>query len=55
VLDDRRVINGVFYVLRTGSPWRDLPERYGPYTTIYNRYNRWAKAACGLVTSALRR
>jgi transposase len=43
-VDDRRVINGIFYVLRTGSPWRDLPERYGPYTTIYNRYNRWAKA-----------
>ena len=41
--DDRRLINGIFYVLRTGSPWRDLPERYGPYTTIYNRYNRWAK------------
>jgi len=32
-VDDRRVINGIFYVLRTGSPWRDLPERYGPYTT----------------------
>ena len=43
-VDDRRVINGIFYVLRTGSPWRDLPERYGPYTTVYNRYNRWAKA-----------
>ena len=41
--DDRKVINGIFFVLRTGSPWRDLPERYGPYTTIYNRFNRWAK------------
>jgi transposase len=39
----RRVVNGIFYVLRTGSPWRDLPERYGPYTTVYNRFNRWAK------------
>lgn len=37
------MVNGIFYVLRTGSPWRDLPERYGPYTTIYNRFNRWAK------------
>jgi transposase len=27
-VDDRRVVNGIFYVLRTGSPWRDLPERY---------------------------
>ena len=30
---DRRVMNGIFFVLRTGTPWRDLPERYGPYTT----------------------
>ena len=43
-VSDRRVLNGIFYVLRTGSPWRDLPERYGPYTTIYNRFNRWARA-----------
>ena len=42
-VDDRRVISGIFYILRTGAPWRDLPERYGLYTTVYNRYNRWAK------------
>ena len=42
-VDDRRVLNGIFYILRTGSPWRDLPERYGPYTTVYNRFNRWAR------------
>ena len=42
-VNDRRVINGIFYVLRTGSPWRDLPERYGPYTTVYNRFNRWSR------------
>ena len=47
-VDDRRVINAIFYVLRTGSPWRDLPERYGPYTTAYNRYNRWARAGVWL-------
>jgi transposase len=41
-VDDRRVLNGIFFILRTGSPWRDLPERYGPYTTVYNRFNRWA-------------
>jgi len=46
--DDRRVLNAIFYILRTGSPWRDLPERYGPYTTAYNRYNRWAKAGVWL-------
>jgi len=41
--DDRMIMNAIFYVLRTGMPWRDLPERYGPYTTAYNRFNRWAK------------
>ena len=46
--DDRRVLNGIFYILRTGSPWRDLPERYGPYTRAYNRFNRWAKAGVWL-------
>jgi transposase len=39
-VDDRRVPNGIFWVLRTGSPWRDLPERYGPCTTVYNRFSR---------------
>lgn len=39
--DDRKVLNGIFFILRTGAPWRDLPERYGPRTTVYNRYNRW--------------
>ena len=43
-VDDRLVLNGIFWVLRSGSPWRDLPERYGPYTTCYNRFRRWAKA-----------
>ena len=47
-VDDRRVLNGIFFILRTGCPWRDLPERYGPYTTVYNRYNRWAKAGVWL-------
>ena len=41
---NRKVIDGIFWVLRTGAPWRDLPERYGPYTTVYNRFNRWRKA-----------
>ena len=42
--DNRKVLNGIFWILRTGAPWRDLPERYGPYTTAYNRFNRWRKA-----------
>ena len=43
-VDDRRVLNGIFWVLRSGAPWADLPERYGPRTTVYNRFNRWRKA-----------
>lgn len=43
-VDDRRVLNGIFWVLRSGAPWRDLPERYGPRTTCYNRFNRWRQA-----------
>lgn len=43
-VDDRRTLNGIFWVLRSGAPWRDLPDRYGPRTTCYNRFNRWRKA-----------
>jgi transposase len=43
-VDDRRVLNGIFWVLRTGAPWKDIPERYGPRTTAYNRFVRWRKA-----------
>jgi transposase len=42
--NNRRVLNGIFWVLRAGAPWRDMPERYGPYTTAYNRFDRWRKA-----------
>src|ERR1700727_2473897 len=35
-VNDRRVLNGIFWVLRSGAPWRDLPESYGPHTTCYN-------------------
>jgi transposase len=41
--DDRKVINGIFWRLRTGSPWDEIPARYGPYTTCYNRFVRWRK------------
>ena len=42
--DDRRVLNAIFYVLRTGSPWRDLPERFGSWRTLYSRFRRWQQA-----------
>ena len=43
-VDDRRILNGIFWVLRSGAPWRDLPKRYGPHTTCYNRFVRWRQA-----------
>jgi transposase len=43
-VDDRRVLNGIFWVLRSGAPWRDLPQCFGPPTTCYNRFVRWGRA-----------
>ena len=43
-VNDRRVLNGIFWVLRSGAPWRDLPGSFGPYTTCYNRFVRWRRA-----------
>lgn len=43
-VDDRRTINGIFWVLSSGAPWADLPARYGPRTTCYNRFVRWGRA-----------
>lgn len=42
-LDNRRFINGLFWKLRTGSPWRDLPPQYGKWETAYQRFRRWCK------------
>ncbi len=42
-VDDRKVLNGIYWRLRTGSPWADIPQRYGPSTTCYNRFVRWRK------------
>lgn len=41
--DDRRVISGIVHVLRSGCRWKDCPPEYGPPTTIYNRFARWAE------------
>ncbi len=42
--DDRRVLNAIFWRLRSGAPWADIPQRYGPHTTCFNRFNRWRRA-----------
>ena len=39
--NSRDVLNGILWVLRTGAPWRDLPERYPPYQTCHRRFQRW--------------
>jgi len=41
--DHRMILNGLFWRLRTGAPWRDIPERYGPWSTIQTRFRRWGK------------
>mgnify|MGYP002648818638 CR=1 FL=1 len=41
-VDDRRVLNGIFWVLRSGSPWRDLPAEFGPWQTVWKRHRRFA-------------
>jgi transposase len=62
-VDDRRVISGILHVLKCGCRWIDCPREYGPYTTIYNRFNRWSRrlfwagllealATCGAVTAS---
>jgi transposase len=52
--DRRRVVNGILWILRTGSPWRDLPEdEFGPWETIYGLFNTWN--ANGLLDEILQR
>lgn len=43
-LGDRSFIDAVLYRAKTGIPWRDLPERFGPWKTVYNRFDNWASA-----------
>jgi transposase len=42
--DHRRILNGIIFRLKTGIPWRDLPERLGPWQTVYSRFRRWQQA-----------
>src|SRR5690348_10151053 len=42
--DHRTVLNGILWILRTGAPWRDLPDRYGKWQTVYSRCRRWRDA-----------
>ena len=51
--DTRSVLNGVFWVLRTGAPWHDLPRRYPPYQTCHRRFQQWQRS--GLLTRLLQK
>jgi transposase len=51
--DARAVLNGVFWILRTGAPWHDLPPRYPPYQTCHRRFQQWRRD--GLLTDVLTR
>jgi putative transposase len=37
------VFNGILWILRTGSPWRDMPDEYPPWQTVYHHFNQWRK------------
>lgn len=42
-VDHRTVLNGMFWILNSGAQWRDMPERYGRWQTVYSRYRRWTR------------
>ena len=44
----RRVLDAVFWLMRTGAPWRDLPEEFGNWNSIFRQFRRWVTAASGM-------
>ncbi len=42
-VDDRAILNGILWVLRTGAPWHDIPNRYPPYQTCHRRFQEWVE------------
>lgn len=42
--DNRSIVNGILWRIRTGAPWRDVPEKYGKWMTVYQRFRRWKQA-----------
>lgn len=41
---NREILNGILWIIKSGAPWRDLPERFGPWQTVYDRFNKWSKS-----------
>ena len=42
--EHRELLDAIFWIVRTGAPWRDVPEEFGPWKTVYNRFDRWNAA-----------
>jgi transposase len=42
--DKRRMVNGILWVLHAGAPWRNMPERYGNWNSVFVRFNHWSKS-----------
>lgn len=52
--DPREMLDGIFWILRTGAPWRDLPERFGPWQTVYDYFSAWRRGGVfGRILEAL--
>ena len=49
--EQRKVFNGIIWVLRTGAPWKDMPSRYGPYQTAHRRFQNWVRS--GVIENVL--
>ena len=43
-IDNRQILNGILWIMRTGAPWKDMPERYPSYQTCHRRFQEWVKA-----------
>jgi transposase len=52
-VDNRAILNGILWVMRTGAPWHDMPDRYPPYQTCHRRFQEWVKT--GTVETILRK
>ncbi|QDU94510.1 transposase [Lignipirellula cremea] len=44
--DRHTIVNGIFWILRTGAPWRDLPKRFGKWQTVYDHFNKSSPVSC---------
>ena len=52
--DKRQIVNGILWRIRTGAPWRDLPEKYGKWMTVYQRFRRWSEAGIWVAVAKAR-